>query len=212
MTDELIDRLTADLTPARGNRVARRLTLGVGLGAAVALAGVLAVLGPRADMPQALGAPIFWVKLAYCAAFGLVGAICVERLARPGGEPGTRLAWLGAPLVLVAVASALQTANASPVRMHQLLMGGSSALCPWFIIAASTPVFVAMIWVMRGLAPTRLRLAGAVAGLTAGGFGAMAYSLHCGEVGAPFLAVWYSLGILTPAAVGALLGSRLLRW
>ena len=36
--------------------------------------------------------------------------------------------------------------------------------------------------------------------------------LHCPEMAAPFVAVWYLLGMLIPAAVGALIGKRLLRW
>ena len=46
----------------------------------------------------------------------------------------------------------------------------------------------------------------------AGGAGAAVYALHCPELDAPFLAVWYVLGILMPVAAGALLGPRLLRW
>ena len=65
---------------------------------------------------------------------------------------------------------------------------------------------------MKGLAPTRLALAGAAAGLLAGAGGALIYALHCPEMAAPFLAIWYLLGMLIPTAVGALLGPRLLRW
>jgi hypothetical protein len=92
------------------------------------------------------------------------------------------------------------------------VMGHSAMVCPWFIAATSAPLLVALIWAVKGLAPTRLRLAGALAGLTAGGFGALIYCLHCPEVGAPFVAIWYSLGILIPCLVGALAGPRLLRW
>jgi hypothetical protein len=62
------------------------------------------------------------------------------------------------------------------------------------------------------MAPTRLRLAGAAAGFAAGAVGALVYSVHCPELAAPFLGVWYLLGILIPTAVGALLGPRLLHW
>jgi hypothetical protein len=65
---------------------------------------------------------------------------------------------------------------------------------------------------MKGLAPTRLRLAGAVAGLLAGAVGALVYCLHCPEMGAPFIGFWYLLGTLIPTSVGALLGPQLLRW
>ena len=76
----------------------------------------------------------------------------------------------------------------------------------------SVPVFVAVVWAMQGLAPTRLRLAGAAAGLVSGSLGALVYALHCPELAAPFLGPWYLLGVLIPAGVGALLGPRLLRW
>jgi hypothetical protein len=76
----------------------------------------------------------------------------------------------------------------------------------------SLPVFVAVLWAMRGLAPTRLPLAGTAAGLLAGTVGALVYCLHCPELDAPFLGTWYLLGMLIPALVGSLAGPRLLRW
>ena len=42
--------------------------------------------------------------------------------------------------------------------------------------------------------------------------GAFAYTLHCPELAPAFVAVWYVLGMLIPAAAGALLAPRLLRW
>jgi hypothetical protein len=65
---------------------------------------------------------------------------------------------------------------------------------------------------MKGLAPTRLRLAGAAAGFVAGATGTLVYCVHCPEMAAPFLGFWYVLGMLIPTTVGALLGNRLLRW
>jgi hypothetical protein len=76
----------------------------------------------------------------------------------------------------------------------------------------SVPVFGSTIWAMRGLAPTRLRLAGAAAGLLAGTTGALVYCIHCPEMATPFLGFWYLLGMLIPTAAGALSGPRLLRW
>jgi len=46
----------------------------------------------------------------------------------------------------------------------------------------------------------------------AGGVGASVYGLHCPEMTAAFVVTWYSLGVAACAAVGALLGPRLLRW
>jgi len=74
------------------------------------------------------------------------------------------------------------------------------------------PVFAATLWAMKGLAPTRPALAGAAAGLLAGAMAALVYALHCPEMEAPFIGVWYVVGMLIPAAAGALLGPLVLRW
>ena len=74
------------------------------------------------------------------------------------------------------------------------------------------PVLVAALAALRSLAPTHLASAGAAAGALAGGAGAAVYALHCPEVGAPFLAVWYVAGIALSTLLGTLLGPRWLRW
>jgi hypothetical protein len=73
-------------------------------------------------------------------------------------------------------------------------------------------VFAAIAWAMRRMAPTQPRRAGAMAGLASGALGALVYSIHCPELGTPFLGTWYVAGMLIPAAIGALAGERLLRW
>ena len=212
MTEDLIDRLAREARPVRQGAVARRLALAVAVGLAVSLAGVALSLGVRPDFGAAIASRMFWMKLAYAGAYATVGVFCVERLARPAGAAERRLRWLAAPAAGIAVAAALQLVRAPAAEARHLVMGDSAMVCPWFIAAASAPLLIALIWAVRGLAPTRLRLAGALAGLTAGGFGALIYCLHCPEVGAPFVAIWYSLGILLPSAIGALAGPRLLRW
>jgi len=57
-----------------------------------------------------------------------------------------------------------------------------------------------------------LHRAGAMAGFASGALAAFVYSIHCPELGAPFLGIWYVAGIAIPAGVGALLGERLFRW
>ena len=73
------------------------------------------------------------------------------------------------------------------------------------------PMFAALLWALKGLAPTRPALAGAAAGALAGGAGAMVYALHCPELAAPYIAVWYVAGIALPVVAGALIAPRLLR-
>ena len=111
--------------------------------------------------------------------------------------------WAGGALVLL---------SAPLAQRLPLLMGISWRSCPFNIALLSIPLFIGIFWAVRGMAPTRLRLTGAIAGLLAGATATMVYCLHCPEMGVPFWAVWYFLGILIPAAAGLLLGPRLLRW
>jgi hypothetical protein len=119
---------------------------------------------------------------------------------------------LAAPVLAMWAIGAWALMPAAPADRVELLMGDSAASCPFTIALLSVPLFVAAFWAIRGLAPTRLALAGAASGLLAGAGGALMYALYCPEMGAPFIAIWYLLGMLIPAAAGALLAPRLLRW
>ena len=74
------------------------------------------------------------------------------------------------------------------------------------------PVYAGLLLALRQLAPTRLPLAGAAAGLVAGAVAATIYGFHCPETAAPFILVWYSLGIVLAAGLGSLIGRWALRW
>ncbi|HEX4078478.1 MAG TPA: DUF1109 domain-containing protein [Rhizomicrobium sp.] len=209
---DLTNRLSSDLTPVSPWQLPRRLLLGLGVGLAVSIGLVLAVLGPRPDMAHAVHTPMFWVKLLYPLSLVLIAGLAAERLARPAGSARTRLPWLVLPLALVFALALIEFIPASPAARHAMLMGGSSRVCPFLVLAAAVPPLAGLIWAMRGLAPTRLGAAGTVIGIVAGGAGAFAYSWHCTETGAPFLAVWYTLGMAAAALLGFLLGPRILRW
>jgi hypothetical protein len=211
-TEELIQRLSGDLPKVAAGAVARRVALGLGLGAVGSMAVMLAWLGPRPDLAQAIATPMFWMKVSYAAATGLIAAVLLARLARPAARTGVLAALAAAPFAVVAGMALVRMAQAAPGTQHDLLMGHTSSLCPWRILAIGLPVLAGAVWAVRGLAPTRLWLAGLVAGGCAGGIGAAVYAFACDETSAPFLAVWYTLGMVAVSAVGALTGSRLLRW
>jgi len=209
---ELPRQLSAGLAAVPPFFVPRRLLLGLGGGVLVSILGVVAFLHLRPDLLDAMGTAMFWVKLAYPLSLALVAGLAAERLARPAATARDRLVWLALPFGAVALAAIVQFVTAAPHSRDAIVMGGSARVCPFLVLAASLPPLLGLIWAMRGLAPTRLRETGAVIGLAAGGVGAFAYAWHCTEWGAPFLAFWYTLGILAAAALGALLGPILLRW
>ncbi|HTE14824.1 MAG TPA: DUF1109 domain-containing protein, partial [Burkholderiales bacterium] len=102
--------------------------------------------------------------------------------------------------------------GAASTARNALVFGASWNVCPIYIASLSVPAFIAVLWAMKGLAPTRLAVAGAAAGLLSGALGALIYAFHCPEMAAPFLGIWYLLGMLIPATAGAVLGPLLLRW
>jgi hypothetical protein len=93
-----------------------------------------------------------------------------------------------------------------------LWLGQTALTCPWLIAALAIPIFVAALWALRSLAPTRQRLAGFSAGGLAGAAAAALYALHCNENAAAFVVSWYTVGILVPGLVGILIGPRVLHW
>ncbi|THD58804.1 DUF1109 domain-containing protein [Phenylobacterium sp.] len=211
-TDELIARLSADVPKVAPGAVARRLALGLGLGGVVSTALMLVWLGPRPDLAQALSTPMFWMKFGYAAITGLILAALLGRLARPGARAGVLAGLAAAPFAVVAAMALARFALAPPQAQHDLLMGHTSMICPWRIATIGLPLLAGAVWAVRGLAPTRLVLAGLVAGGCAGAVGAAVYGFACDETSAPFLAIWYTLGMALVAALGAAAGTRLLRW
>lgn len=184
--------------------------LAAGLLAAGGLMQVFYGVRPGLLQDAALG--MFWVKSAFVLATALAGLALVLRLAHPGAGLGRRPLALAAPAALMWLLAAAALFQAAPGERVPLLLGQTWQACPFRIALLSAPVLAALLWAMRAYAPTRLRLAGAAAGLCAGAFGALVYTLHCPELAAPFLGLWYVIGMLIPAAAGALLGPWLLRW
>jgi hypothetical protein len=211
-TEDLVTMLATGAGAVRPNQAARRYAGAVAWGALGAVLLMAALLGLRPDLAAALLLPMFWVKLAFVACLAAASLAAALRLSRPGA----RLAWvagaLSAPVVAIWLLAAIALARAGAGQRALLFFGNTWDVCPFLIATLSVPGFVAAMWAMKGLAPTRLRLAGAAAGLLAGAVGALVYCLHCPEMGAPFIGFWYLLGMLVPSAAGALLGPRLLRW
>jgi hypothetical protein len=211
-TDDLVAMLAAGAGAVEPGATARRYATALGWGAFGATLLMAIVLGVRPDLVQAMGLPMFWLKLAFPASLA-AGALCAAaRLSRPGVQLGRVSAALAAPVLAIWLLAAFVLLGAGAAEREPMILGGTWNVCPPLIAMVSLPLFAASMWAMKGLAPTRLATAGAAAGLLAGSAGALIYALHCPEMEAPFLAIWYLLGMLIPAAAGALLGPRLLRW
>lgn len=209
-TDELIDLLARGAGPAPRAVVARRLLPAALAGLLLATALALGLGGP---LPAAMFAtPAPWLKLGYTAALAAAAAWWLAGLARPLGRVQGPRRLLAGVVVGMAVIGALGWLATPEAGRWVALTGHSWLACPFNVLGLSLPGLGLALWALRGLAPTRPRTAGAAAGWMAGALGAFGYAFSCTESAAPFVAVWYTLGIALCGGLGALLGPRLLRW
>jgi hypothetical protein len=211
-TDDLVAMLAQGAGAVDRGLAARRVLIALGVALLPTLVLMQFLYGVRPTLAQDATRWMFWAKLAFVAAIALAGWAATLRLGRPGAVLA-RLRWLLiAPLAAMWLLAVIELLRAADGGRGALVLGQTWRECPFRIAILSLPAFAGLFWAMRECAPTRLRLAGAAAGLCAGGVGAVAYTFHCPELAASFLGVWYVIGMLIPAAAGALLGPRLLRW
>jgi len=211
-TEELIDALTRNLEPVRPRSGGLAFALALALATPTALALMLVAMGIHPGLRADIARPMFWVKASFGIALAGGALALLVRLARPGLRAGAAALAPAVPVALLWLLAGAALAAAAPGERFGLVFGASWSQCSLSIALLSAPVLAGAFAALRTLAPTRLAAAGAGAGLLAGGVGAAIYALHCPELAAPFLAVWYVLGASIPTALGALLGPRLLRW
>lgn len=211
-TDRLVAMLARDAEPVARGSSGHRFAAALLAGSAAAVVLMLALLGLRPDLREAVRDAMFWVKLGVPALLLVSGLAACTRLGRPGSRVGSTGVILLLPIAAIWLLAAFALASAPAAARVALVLGDSSAACVVSIALLAMPTFIAAFWAMKGLAPTRPAFAGAFLGLLAGAAGALVYAWHCPEMAAPFIATWYLLGIAVPAVVGAVLGPVLLRW
>jgi hypothetical protein len=211
-TDELISLLATQIEPVDSRRLRRKDRVALAGGCLASLVICAAVLKINPTLSHIVVEPMFWVREFFCVTLGVTGILAVTRLGSPGRRMGfLPFGFLLPVLVLWSLAAVALLSSPSHERIS-LILGRTARACPFLIVLLAAPLLIAFIGILRGRAPTHLRTTGAAAGFAAGSLGAVAYTLHCPELAAPFIGVWYLSGILLSAALGALIGTRLLRW
>ncbi|HEX4176816.1 MAG TPA: DUF1109 domain-containing protein [Rhizomicrobium sp.] len=210
-TDELIADLSGRLEPVRQGALTRMLLAAVAVGLIGSAILMLSTIGLRHDFARAIVSFGMWTKLVYTFVIAVFGFWLVGRAGRPGADVTLPARILFLPVLAIALLAVAQLA-APGADMPGLILGHSSRVCAFLVTFTALPTLAATFWALKRMAPTRLTQAGLGAGLFAGAVGAFVYSFHCTEGSAPFIGIWYSLGILMTTAIGGLLGGRFLRW
>lgn len=211
-TDDLIEALAYDTRPISAGRAARRIACCTAMGLAVTIAVVALTIGFRPDLTRMLGDPAFLMRQAYTLCVAGFSALLLLRLGQPGAPVRLPLFGLAVTLVVILAAAVVeQSALSGPARLDAWL-GQSWRSCMLNVgligLTATPFLFIAA----RRLAPARPGVTGLAAGLVAGALAASAYGLFCTEGAVSFLASWYTLGILSTGAAGAMAGRYLLKW
>ena len=209
--DEFIEALVSDLTPVRRHALRMRLALAIVVGVIGAALALLISIPFRPHLHQVTVAA-FWVKFLYTVILMSATIVALERVARPDGSIGNMVRVPGAAFGIVVLLAIAQLGLSPASSYPGLIVGYSASFCPFLIVAFGIPAFCANMWFLRRAAPTRPALAGFVAGACAGGVGGWVYSWACVENGIPFIAIWYTLGILLSGVIGSLVGKVSLRW
>jgi hypothetical protein len=210
-TDDLIADLSGRLEKVPHGALTRMLVLAAGVGVIGSTIVMLSMLGLRHDIARAMVSVGMWTKLIYTFAIAALGFWLVQRAGRPGSDMAPPARILLLPVLAIALL-ALAQMTMPDANMRVLVLGHSSRVCAFLVTLTALPTLAATFWALKRMAPTRLTLAGVGAGLFAGAAGAFVYSFHCTEGSAPFIGIWYSLGIVLTAVIGGFLGRNLLRW
>ena len=211
-TEDLISMLSTNVEPVDHQQIVRNISMAVVAGATVALAIVFFVLGPRAGLTTVGTFIPALLKVAVTVIILVPASIYLIRLARPGGERTTPLAFVVLPFIAVMSLAAVSLAFASGYHWNGKIFGDEWLECVISIPLIAIVPFSVIIYSVRQMAPTDLARTGAFAGLVAGCLSAIGYALHCADDTVPFFALWYGGTVALCTVAGWKLGPKLLRW
>lgn len=211
-TDDLIRAMVADNASVKAP-ISRTVWLALGAGLLLAVAHFFSLLGVRSDFAHAImNDPRFMFKFVFTIGLAIPAALLVLRLARPDGVAGWSKWLLIVPPLLLAGAVMLEMQAVPSDHWAVSAFGSMPVACMKYIPVLSLAPFVAILFALRQGAPSRPAAAGAAAGLLSGAIGAALYATFCVDDSPMFLAIWYVAGITIVSALGAVVGSRLLKW
>jgi hypothetical protein len=210
-TDQFIRTLAAD-NSHRVRPVGFVLALTLLAAAPVSAAMFFAVLGVRPDVMIAMHNPFFDLKFAVTMALAISAIAVSLHLSRPEASLHG-WAWLlliPAGLLVAGIGGELMMSQRLPLMTR--LIGRNSQICMTAIPLMSLPLLAGALIGLRHGAPARPAVAGAIAGLLSAGLAATLYASHCTDDSPLFVATWYTIATALVTAIGALAGSRVLKY
>jgi hypothetical protein len=210
-TDRLIHTLAAD-NAHRERPVGSVLAISLLIAAPFSFVMFSMELGVRPDVRIAMRNPLFDLKFLVTLALAISAIAISLHLSRPEVSL-RRWAWLLlVPVGLLGIGVGGEMMMPQRLPMMTRLVGSNSRTCLTAIPLLSLPLLAAALLALRHGAPTRPTVAGAFAGLLSAGLAATLYASHCTDDSPLFVATWYTLATALVTAIGALAGSKVLRF
>jgi len=210
-TEQLIRTLAAD-NAHRSPRVGLVLALALLAAIPVSVALFLTQFGVRPDVMTAMHNPFFGLKFVETLALAIAAIAVSLHLSRPEST-FQRWAWLlliPVGILAAGILSEMMIPQRLPVMTR--LIGSNSLVCMVAIPLMSMPVLAGALIGLRHGASTHPAIAGAVAGLLSAGLAATLYASHCTDDSPLFVATWYTIATALVTAIGALAGSKILKY
>lgn len=210
-TDQFIKTLAADNTH-RSRPVGVVLALALLAAAPVSILMFVAELGVRPDVMTAMHNPFFDLKFAVTLALAAAAITISLHLARPEASLRGFVWLLAIPAGLLVAGISGEMMMPQRLPMMTRLVGQNYKICMTSVPLMSLPLLAASLIGLRHGAPARPAVDGAMAGLLSAGLAATLYASHCTDDSPLFVATWYSIGTALVTALGALIGSKVLRY
>ena len=210
-TDQLIRTLAAD-NARRAQPVGVLLAFALLAAAPLSIAMFFMMLGVRPDVMTAMHNPFFDLKFVVTLALAISAMIVSLHLSRPEALLRGWGLLLLIPVGILAAAIGSEMMLPQRLPMMTRLVGHNSRVCMTAIPLMSMPLPAGSLIGLRHGAPSRPAVAGAIAGMMSAGLAATLYASHCTDDSPLFVMTWYSIATAAVAAIGALAGSRVLRY
>jgi hypothetical protein len=211
-TDELIQELAADARPVQRLRPVAVRVAGWSLMAGISLGAVMMLMGVRRDFGDALDQADFAFEAALLIVTALSAAVGALVVSVPGAERTTLVRWVpviaGVSCVLWAVGE-LMMASATGAPTGQLTFAWH---CVYKTASVAAAPGVALFIMVRKAAPLRAGWAGLLAVLATAAVGVLGANTICPNDRPLHMLLWHVAPLMLFAAIGAGLGTWLLRW
>jgi hypothetical protein len=211
-TEDLIKMLSTNVPPTRRQRSGAALLIASGVGIAIALCFECSMFGTTLEgfegSHPGLQAAVFALTLTLVAA----GLQLLSVSASPGKRGTGALLLIGIVFLAVFLGGIVALMREPHLSWRGMLSGEPLSDCMICVPVIAVPTLAALFWALRNGAPVYPALSGAAAGLVAGATAVAALALHQPTVSVLATAVLYGSAIVLCALIGALIGSRLLRW